>query len=106
MAKYLVVARYNADGMKGICREGGGARRSTVADIVKNLGGELESFYFAFGENDVYSVIDLPNNVSAAAMAMHISASGTTRIDVTVLLTPEEVDKAARTEMFYRPPGT
>jgi len=106
MAKYLIVGKYNSDGMKGICREGGAARRSTVADIVKNLGGNLESFYFAFGENDVYSVIDLPNNVSAAAMAMHISASGTTEVNVTVLLTPEEIDKAARTELFFRPPGT
>lgn len=105
MAKYLIVATYSADGMKGVLREGGSARRSTIADIVKNLDGSLEAFYFAFGENDVYSIVDLPDNVSAAAMAMHVSAAGMIRCDVTVLLTPEEIDKSARTKMWFRPPG-
>lgn len=105
MPKYLIVATYNTEGMKGVLREGGSARRSTVADIAKNLDGSLETFYFAFGENDVYSIVDLPDNVSAAAMAMHITAAGTNRCDVTVLLTPEDIDKSARTKMWYRPPG-
>ncbi|OGA18837.1 MAG: GYD domain protein [Betaproteobacteria bacterium RIFCSPLOWO2_12_FULL_63_13] len=105
MAKYLIVATYTADGMKGVLREGGSARRSTIADIVKNLDGSLEAFYFAFGVNDVYSIVDLPDNVTAAAMAMHISAAGMCRCDVTALLTPEEIDKSARTKMWFRPPG-
>jgi uncharacterized protein with GYD domain len=105
MAKYLIVVTYSAEGMKGMLREGGSARRSTIADIVKNLDGSLEAFYFAFGENDVYSIVDLPDNVSAAAMAMNISAAGMCRCDVTVLLTPEEIDKSARTKMWFRPPG-
>jgi uncharacterized protein with GYD domain len=105
MAKYLIVATYSADGMKGVIREGGSGRRSTIADIVKNLDGSLEAFYYAFGQNDVYSIVDLPDNVTAAAMAMHITAAGMSRCDVTVLLTPEEIDKAARTKMWFRPPG-
>ncbi len=105
MAKYLIVATYSPDGMKGVIREGGSGRRSTIADIVKNLDGSLEAFYYAFGENDVYSIVDLPDNVTAAAMAMHITAAGMSRCDVTVLLTPEEIDKAARTKMWFRPPG-
>jgi uncharacterized protein with GYD domain len=105
MPKYLIVATYSADGMKGVIREGGTGRRSTIADIVKNLDGSLEAFYYAFGENDVYSIVDLPDNVTAAAMAMHITAAGMSRCDVTVLLTPEEIDKSARTKMWFRPPG-
>jgi len=105
MPKYLIVAKYNPEGMKGLLREGGSARRSMIADIAKNLDGELETFYYAFGEDDVYSIVDLPDNVHAAAMATHISAGGMVRCTVTVLLTPDEMDKAARTKMFYRPPG-
>jgi uncharacterized protein with GYD domain len=104
MAKYMIVATYSAEGMKGVLREGGSARRSAIADIVKNLDGSLEAFYYAFGENDVYSIVDLPDNVTAAAMAMHISAAGMIRCEVTVLLTPEEVDKSASTKMWFRPP--
>jgi len=105
MPKYMIVATYSPEGIKGVLREGGSARRSLIADIAKNLGGKLESFYYAFGKNDVFSVVDLPDNMTAAAMAMNISAAGTVRAEVTVLLTPEEIDKSARTEMWYRPPG-
>jgi uncharacterized protein with GYD domain len=105
MPKYLIVATYSAEGMKGVLREGGSERRKMIADMAKNLDGELESFYYAFGENDVYSVVDLPDNVTAAAMGSHITAGGMVRCKITVLVTPEEMDKAARTKMFYRPPG-
>ena len=60
MPKYMIVATYSADGIKGVLREGGSARRSLIADIAKNLDGSLEAFYFAFGEKDVYSIVDLP----------------------------------------------
>jgi len=105
MPKYMIVATYSAEGIKGLLREGGSERRSLIADIAKNLDGTLESFYYAFGENDVYSIVDLPDNETAAAMAMNISAAGTVRAEVKVLVTPEQIDKAVRTEMWYRPPG-
>ena len=105
MPKYLIVATYSAEGTKGVLREGGSERRKMIADMASNLGGELESFYYAFGANDVYSVVDLPDNVTAAAMSTHISAGGMVRCSVTVLVTPEEMDRATRTKMYYRPPG-
>ena len=84
MPKYLIVATYSPEGMKGVLREGGSERRKMIADMAKNLEGELESFYYAFGSHDVYSVVDLPDNVTAAAMATHISAGGMVRCEVTV----------------------
>ena len=105
MPKYMIVATYSADGIKGVLREGGSARQTLIADIAKNLGGSLDAFYFAFGEDDVYSIVDLPDNVTAAAMAMNISAAGLVRCEVKVLLSPEEIDKSARTRMWFRPPG-
>ena len=106
MPKYLVVATYSPEGMKGMLREGGSERRKMIADMAHNVGGELESFYYAFGGDDVYSIVDLPDNITAAAMAAHISAGGQVRCSVTVLITPEEMDQAARTKMYFRPPGT
>jgi len=105
MPKYLIIATYNSEGMKGVLREGGSERRKMIADMAQNLDGELESFYYAFGKDDVYSVVDLPDNVTAAAMAAHITAGGKARCEVVVLVTPEEMDQAARTKMYYRPPG-
>ncbi len=105
MPKFLFVATYSAEGMKGLLREGGSERRKMIADIASNLGGQLEAFYYAFGSDDVYSIVDLPDNKTAAAMAMHISAGGMVKTRVTVLLTPEEIDESARTKMYFRPPG-
>ena len=105
MAKYLVIASYTADGMKGIADKGGTSRREAVEKLVADLGGTIESFYFGFGEGDAYVTIDLPDNISAAAVSMTVGASGMVRTRTIVLLTPEEIDRAAQTNVSYRPPG-
>ena len=105
MPKYLIVATYSPEGMKGVLREGGSERRKMIADMAKNLDGELESFYYAFGKTDVFVILDLPDNVSAAAAALTVGASGTVTLNVTVLLTPEEIDAAGKKSPIYRPPG-
>ena len=48
MAKYLFEARYTLEGGKGVAREGGTGRRAAVAKMAEEMGGKLESFYFAF----------------------------------------------------------
>ena len=105
MSKYLIQASYGADGMKGVLKEGGTKRKAAVEKAVAGMGGRLESFYYAFGDVDVFSVVDLPDAVSAAAMSMAISASGLVSITVTPLLTPEDIDKAAKKSVKYRAPG-
>jgi uncharacterized protein with GYD domain len=106
MAKYLVVASYTADGIKGVISKGGTARRDAVAKMVGDLGGKVESFYFGFGEADAYVLIDLPDNVSAAAVGLAVSASGMATTKTTVLLTPEEIDRAVKTQVTYKAPGS
>ncbi|MEA2477561.1 MAG: hypothetical protein QOC87_1760 [Actinomycetota bacterium] len=56
MAKYLLEASYTAAGMAGVLKEGGTSRRNVVEKLIQNLGGTLESFDFAFGDNDIYIV--------------------------------------------------
>jgi uncharacterized protein with GYD domain len=106
MAKYLVSASYTADGVRGVLKDGGNGRRQAVQDLIEGLGGTLEAFYFAFGETDVYVIVDLPDSASAAAASLAVSATGATRSRVTVLLTPDEVDDATRKTTAYRAPGT
>jgi uncharacterized protein with GYD domain len=106
MAKYLVIASYTADGMKGVIDKGGTARREAVEKLAADMGGTVESFYFGFGEGDAYVTIDLPDNSSAAALAMAVGASGMVSCRTVVLLTPEEVDRAAQAKLTYRPPGS
>jgi uncharacterized protein with GYD domain len=105
MSKYLIRATYATEGVKGLLREGGASRRQVVKELVEGSGGTLEAFYFAFGYEDVYAIIDLPDNITAAALGLNISASGSVRVSTTVLLTPEEVDQATKKAVKYRPPG-
>ncbi len=105
MAKYLWFASYSVDGIKGVIKEGGSGRRDAIEKVVADVGGTLEAFYFGFGDDDVYVIADLPDNTTAAAVSLAVGSTGAVRIKTTVLLTPEEVDRAAHTTVGYRPPG-
>lgn len=105
MSKYLITGSYTIEGVKGLMRDGGSGRRRAVETMMSKLGGKLEALYFAFGENDVYAVVDVPDNQTATAFALAVNQSGAVNIRTTVLLTPEEVDEAIRKQVDYRPPG-
>ncbi len=106
MPKYLLKATYTVEGLKGVMKEGGSSRRETIQKLTESLGGTLEAFYFAFGDADVYTIADLPDNKTAAAIALTVTASGAVRVSTVVLLSPEEVDEATRQTVSYRPPGS
>ncbi len=105
MPKYLITGSYSVDGIKGVLAEGGTGRRDAVAKLATSLGGRVESFYFAFGSDDVYVIVDLPSNEAAGATAMTVAAAGGFSPRTVVLLTPEEVDAATKLSPSYRPPG-
>ncbi len=105
MSKYLFYGSYTLEGVKGLLKEGGSSRRAHFEEIIGNLGGRVEAFYYAFGGDDVYSIVDLSDNVSAAAITLALNAGGGFRASTIVLLTPEEVDQAIRKSVEYRPPG-
>jgi uncharacterized protein with GYD domain len=104
MPRFLFEASYTVEGVKGLRRQGGSGRREAVARAAHSAGGRLEQFYFAFGDNDAFAVADLPDNQSAAAFSLAVSEAGGARVRTVVLLTPEEVDAAARHSVEYRPP--
>lgn len=105
MAKYLVKASYSIDGVKGIKKDGGSARRAAVQKMIEGLGGRMECFYFTFGEPDAVAIMDVPDAVSAVAMSLAVNSGGGAHVSTTVLLTPEEMDQAAKKSVTYRPPG-
>lgn len=103
--KYLWRVSYSQDGMKGVLKEGGTSRRTMIEKVAANMGGTIESFHFAFGEDDAYIIADLPSNVDVAAVAMTVGAAGAASVRTTVLLTPEDIDAAIDKTVEYRAPG-
>jgi uncharacterized protein with GYD domain len=63
------------------------------------------TFYFAFGQDDLLVICDLPDNQSAAAFSLAINNTGKARGYVTPLMTPEEMDEAITKSPDYRAPG-
>lgn len=105
MPKYLIEANYVGEGISGLLKEGGTRRREAVDELFKSMGGRVESFYFAFGEKDVFIIGELPDNATAAALALRVNAAGAAMCKTTVLITPQEVDMAVKKSVTYRPPG-
>lgn len=105
MARYLFQGTYSVEGARGLLREGGTRRREAVEQLVRGLGGRLEAFYYALGDTDLYMLVDLPDAAAAAGAALVVGASGAGRWRTTVLLTAEEMDRAAGSGAGYRAPG-
>jgi len=106
MPKYLITGNYGVEGTKGLVKGGGGtARRKAVEEMMHGAGGKVEAFYYAFGNDDVYVIVDAPDNVTVAAISLAVNATGAVAIKTTALLTPEEMDQAARKSVSYRAPG-
>jgi uncharacterized protein with GYD domain len=105
MPKYLLRATYTADGIKGLMKDGGTKRQAAARRLVESLGGKLEAFYFAFGETDIVAIAEMPDHASIAAASLTIGGTGSVAGNVTVLLTPEDLDQAVKKSGSYSPPG-
>lgn len=105
MAKYLVQGSYTTEGVQGLMKVGGSSRSAHFEQITKTLGGTVEAFYYAFGTDDVVSIVELPGDVEVAALSLGIAAGGAFRPRVTVLVTPDRVDEAVKKDIGYRAPG-
>jgi uncharacterized protein with GYD domain len=106
MAKFLITASYTAAGLKGLQKDKASGRREAVRQACESIGGKLEAFYLAFGEDDVVTIVDLPDNDAASALSLAVSATGLVRTRTTVMLTVEEADKALAAAVRFRGAGT
>ena len=105
MPKYLIKANYTLDGLKGVREKGAKSRADAVSNMVQGMAGVVESFYFAFGDTDVYVVAELPDDESAAAVALTVGAAGGATTSTVKLLTVEQADAALGLSVDYVPPG-
>jgi uncharacterized protein with GYD domain len=101
----MIIANYAAEGARGLMTAGGSARRTAVEKAVTGLGGRVETFDFAFGSDDLYTIVDMPDSESVASLTLTVSSSGLVQVRTLVLLTPEQIDRAAQLRPDYAAPG-
>ncbi|MEV1287788.1 GYD domain-containing protein [Micromonospora sp. NPDC049679] len=106
MARFLIKASYTQDGLKGLLKEGGTARRDAAAKVVGSLGGKLESFYFSLGEEDLYLVCELPDVKAVMALTIHVNADGGSIANSVELLSCEEIDAVVKQKIDFAGPGS
>ena len=73
--------------------------------LIEGIGGKVEAFYFAYGEDDAYVITDVPDASTGLAISLAVNASGAVRLTTIPLITPEEIDSASKKSVAYRAPG-
>jgi uncharacterized protein with GYD domain len=106
MTKYLIQGNYVGDGVAGLMNEGGSSRRAAATAAAESVGGSISEIYYAFGDVDLYGICDFPDAASAAACSLMINSSGAVTVNLTPLMTPEDLDAAAEMTPTYRAPGS
>ena len=107
MARYLFQASYTSEAWAAQVNNPQN-RIDTIRPVIEQLGGRLESAYLCFGDYDVVVIVEMPDNISAAAFSLATSAGGALKaIKTTPLLTVEEGIEALKKAAGagYRPPG-
>ncbi len=105
MPKFMIKASYTTEGTRGLLKEGGTGRRAAIQKLIEGIGGTVEAFYFAYGEDDAYVITDVPDATSGLAVSLAVNASSAVRLTTIPLITPEEIDAACKKSAPYRAPG-
>jgi uncharacterized protein with GYD domain len=109
MARYLFQLAYTPEAW-AVQLKDPKDRVEIVRPVVERLGGRFEAVYFAFGDYDIVALVEAPDNVSAAALSLAVSAGGAAKaVKTTPLMTIDEglqaMRKGAEAAALYRPPG-
>lgn len=90
MSSYLIQVSYSTEALASLIKNPQN-RTEAVRKSVKKLGGKLLGIWLAFGDSDVVVLLEMPDNVSVAALAMAVGGSGTARcVKTTPLLSIDE----------------
>jgi uncharacterized protein with GYD domain len=103
--KFMIKASYTTEGTRGLMKDGGTGRRNAVQKLVESIGGKVDAFYFAYGDDDVYVITDVPDANAGIAVSLAVNASGAVRLTTIPLITAEEMDAACKRSVPYRAPG-
>ena len=90
MALYALQTAYAPVGWAALLKDPQN-RMEAVKPVVQRLGGSVVDGWLTFGDYDVLVICQLPDNVSATALSMAISADGAVKsVKTTPLVTFDE----------------
>ena len=96
MSYYLIQVAYNPEGWQALVKNPQN-RVEAVRPAVEKLGGKIENAWYSFGDYHVTLVLQMPDNVSAAALSIAFAAGGALKsVKTTPLLTTTEALEAMK----------
>ena len=102
MGKYLIRGNYVGDGIAGLRRDGGEKRLAAATAAVESVGGTLDCFYYAFGDTDLFGIVDLDDEAAAMDASLLINSSGAVSVTLTPLFDPSVI-RAGATGSYSAP---
>jgi uncharacterized protein with GYD domain len=107
MPRYLSLFKYSVEGHKGFLKEKAAGREAALRKALESAGGKLEAIYWAAtGEYSGFTISEVPDSASGAALGALVDASGVAaNREAVEILTSSEIDQALAKPMSFRPPG-
>ena len=105
---YLFRFGYTPEAWAALMAAPGDRRDMLASRVFGTFGGRLEGFWYSFGEQDGYALVELPDSVAAAAASVAVAATGSFRqLETTVLISVEEMVEALdrANDFGYTKPG-
>jgi uncharacterized protein with GYD domain len=91
---YLVRAVLTTEGVRNLQKQPPTALKAAVAKFDEAVGGKLLFWYFDYAESTAYSIVEFPDEVSAATVQAVANAGGFARVTAKPVLSAEQMDKA------------
>jgi uncharacterized protein with GYD domain len=96
MSHYLIQVAYTPEGWQTLVKNPQN-RVEAVRPAVEKLGGRIENAWYSFGDYDVTLILQMPDNVSAAALSIAFAAGGALKtVKTTPLLSATEALEAMK----------
>lgn len=108
MAKYAVFFSLKPETIKGFI-DNPSDRAVVVSKLCESAGGRMDAYYFMFGPWDGFTIVDVPESKSAAAVSLRVSSSGAfARLETHELFEASEIAGLLSTAagLSYSPPGS
>ena len=108
MPLYLYRFRYTAEAWTALIEHPQDRRDMLASKLFGAFGGRLQGFWYSFGDQDGYALVELPDNVTAAAAAVAVTSTGSfSSLKTTVLITVDEMIEAIEksSQFAYTKPG-
>jgi uncharacterized protein with GYD domain len=109
MRKYITIFTYSSGSWARMINSPGD-RTTVVQQTAESLGGSLENIYWELGTQDGYSILDLPDTVSAEALIAAMTKTGAFKsMEAHELLTQQQLiatlDLARDAAQVFEAPG-